>query len=104
MEQILGVGRELARSAGGGHVLVHCHAGVSRSTAATAILLAQDNPGREAEAFAAVARLRPGAWPNARMVDFADDLLERDGRLRAGLRAMQDSRLGRRTGSRWRFF
>jgi predicted protein tyrosine phosphatase len=68
---------------------VHCHAGVSRSTAAAAILLAQRNPGEEAAAFRHVARIRPGAWPNRRMVEIADRLLQRDGRLIDGLRAMR---------------
>ena len=100
---IIAVGRELARSASGGHVLVHCHAGVSRSTAATAILLARESPGREAEAFRTVARLRPGAWPNGRMIDLADALLARQGRLTAGLREMQEARMGGRPRSFWRF-
>ena len=103
VEQIIAVGRELARSASGGHVLVHCHAGVSRSTAATAILLARESPGREAEAFRTVARLRPGAWPNGRMIDLADALLARQGRLTAGLREMQEARMGGRPRSFWRF-
>lgn len=67
------------------HLLIHCHAGVSRSTAAAAILMAQPNPGREEEAFLALLDMRPHAWPNTRMVQFADALLERDGALLAGL-------------------
>jgi len=35
----------------GSHVLVHCHAGVSRSTAAAAILMCQHAPGQEEAAF-----------------------------------------------------
>lgn len=101
LEDLVAIGRELTASAEGGHLLVHCHAGVSRSTAAAAILLAQHNPGREAEAFDTVARLRPGAWPNARMVELADALLERNGALRAGLQAMQQARLGGRLSVDW---
>ena len=71
------------------HVLVHCHAGVSRSTAAAAMLLARDNPGREPDAFAAVRRLRPRSWPNSRMVAIADRLLGRDGALVEALRDHQ---------------
>ena len=90
VEQILAFAAELQAGAGpGAHLLVHCHAGVSRSTAAAAILLAQRNPGKEAEAFRHVARIRPGAWPNRRMVEIADRLMHREGRLIEGLRTMR---------------
>lgn len=69
------------------HLLIHCHAGVSRSTAAAAILMSQHNPGREAEAFAHIARIRPRSWPNSLMVRMADERLGRDGALIEGLRA-----------------
>ena len=87
MRGILNFGETLARHSDAGHLLVHCVAGVSRSTAAAAILMAQKNPGREAEAFLALLELRPRAWPNSRMVELADALLQRRGRLRAGLDA-----------------
>jgi predicted protein tyrosine phosphatase len=68
------------------HLLVHCHAGVSRSTAALAILLARHTaPGDEPAIFARLRRIRPQAWPNSRMVGFADEILGRDGRLVAAL-------------------
>lgn len=67
-------------------LLVHCTAGISRSTAALAILLAQRRPGAEAEAFAAVRATRPRAWPNSLMVALADDLLCAQGRLVRELR------------------
>lgn len=69
------------------HLLIHCHAGVSRSAATAAILLAQFHPGLEDEAFRLVARIRPWNWPNSRMIEFADDLLARQGRLVAAMRA-----------------
>lgn len=68
------------------HLLVHCHAGVSRSTAAMAILLARHLPGREGEAFDRLGGIRAGAWPNSRMIGIADDLLGCGGRLVAALR------------------
>jgi predicted protein tyrosine phosphatase len=98
VEQILAVAGELDRAPGETHLLVHCHAGVSRSTAAAAILLARCNPGRETEAFEAVAQVRPGAWPNRRMVELADDLLGREGRLSAGLSALRAGRARRGWG------
>jgi predicted protein tyrosine phosphatase len=70
-----------------GHILIHCHAGVSRSQAAAAILMAQHAPGREEEAFLRLLELRKHGWPNTRMVEFADQLLKRDGALLAGLLA-----------------
>ena len=68
------------------HLLVHCHAGISRSTAALAILLARKLPGEEAAVFARVREIRPQAWPNSRMVAFADRQLGSGGRLVAALR------------------
>jgi predicted protein tyrosine phosphatase len=67
-------------------LLVHCTAGISRSTAALAILLAQRRPGAEADAFAAVRAARPKAWPNSLMVALADDVLDAQGRLVRELR------------------
>ncbi len=70
-----------------GHVLVHCHAGISRSTAAAAILMSQFTPGNEEEAFLKLLELRKHGWPNTRMVEFADRLLNRRGALMEGLLA-----------------
>ena len=58
------------------HVLVHCHAGISRSTAAAAILMCQHAPGQEEAAFLKLLGMRKHGWPNTRMVEFADTLLE----------------------------
>ena len=78
------------------HLLVHCHAGISRSTAAAAVLMAQFNPGRETEAFLRILDLRPHAWPNTRIVEFADRLLARDGALLEGLVAYRRALLERK--------
>ncbi|MBM3647280.1 MAG: protein-tyrosine-phosphatase [Alphaproteobacteria bacterium] len=69
------------------HVLVHCHAGISRSTAAAAILMCQHAAGQEEAAFLRLLRLRKHGWPNTRMVEFADTLLKRNGALMQGLQA-----------------
>ena len=69
------------------HLLVHCHAGVSRSTAAAAILMAQHAPGQEEAAFLKLLQLRKHGWPNTRMVEFADRLLARNGAMMRGLLA-----------------
>ena len=84
VEALLAIGEEL-EAGDVRHLLIHCHAGVSRSTAAAALLMAQHNPGRESDAFLALLDLRPQAWPNTRMVEIADRLLERRGALKAGL-------------------
>src|SRR5476649_561368 len=51
LETLLAFGRAIEEAGDATHLLIHCHAGVSRSTAAAAILMAQHNPGREADAF-----------------------------------------------------
>ena len=85
VELLLAFGREAA-AAPAPHLLVHCHAGVSRSTASAALILAQAHPERPArDAFDAVARLRPRAWPNLRMVEFGDALLQRNGEIVAAV-------------------
>jgi predicted protein tyrosine phosphatase len=86
--QLLAFGRELGEPAGN-HLLVHCHAGVSRSTAAAALILVQAYPDRPAgDALDAVARIRPRAWPNLRILEFGDALLGRDGEIVAAASAI----------------
>ena len=87
VEQLLSFGRELAK-AKGAHLLVHCHAGVSRSTAAATLILAQARPDRPAEeALQTVVRRRPHAWPNLRILEFGDALLGRRGEIVVAARA-----------------
>ena len=86
IEQLLAFG-ERAHARAGSHILVHCHAGISRSQAAAAILMCQHAPGREEEAFLRLLSLRKHGWPNTRMIEFADKLLKRDGALLRGLQA-----------------
>jgi predicted protein tyrosine phosphatase len=85
VEALLAFGRAIDQAGDATHLLIHCHAGVSRSTAAAALLMAQHNPGREADAFMALLELRAQAWPNTRMVAIADRLLGRNGALAEGL-------------------
>ena len=42
-------------------------------------------PGEEEAAFLKLLELRKHGWPNTRMVEFADRLLERDGAMLRGL-------------------
>lgn len=67
---------------------VHCHAGVSRSTATAYLTLAcRHGAGREADAFAELLDLTEKPWPNRSIVAHADALLGRGGRLLAPLDA-----------------
>jgi predicted protein tyrosine phosphatase len=80
IETILAFGRNLGDDLR--HLLIHCHAGISRSTAAMAMILAQAFPHENEDAIVdRLVRIRPQAWPNSRMIRFADELLGRDGRL-----------------------
>ena len=84
---LLRFGRDMMAEPGEKRLLVHCHAGVSRSTAATTLLLAQAAPKIEAAAIMAeVARRREKAWPNLRMIEIGDALLGRGGSLVAAVR------------------
>jgi predicted protein tyrosine phosphatase len=92
VEAILKFGRELEGQeaySGERHLLIHCHMGISRSTAAMAMLLAQAHPGQDEEAIAErLTAIRPKAWPNSRMIAFADEILSRGGRLTLAARRM----------------
>src|SRR5690242_5587119 len=64
VERLLVFGREVSETPEA-HLLVHCRAGVSRSTAAAALILMQAHPEWPASAaLDAVAAIRPRAWPN----------------------------------------
>lgn len=96
VEALLAFGRDLMRERDA-HLLVHCHMGISRSTAAMAIILAQARPDRPAtEALEEVARIRSKAWPNLRMIEFGDELLGLRGALIAATAARYNYVLARR--------
>lgn len=85
METILDFGRSLG-AADTGHLLIHCHMGVSRSTASMLAILAQAAPDEDEDAlFARLRTIRTQAWPNSVMVAHADAMLGRKGRLTAAL-------------------
>jgi predicted protein tyrosine phosphatase len=85
IEELLAFGQRLP-DGDPGHVLIHCHMGISRSTAAGAILLLQARPDLdEDEALVRIHAIRPNAWPNSLMIRHADHLLGRQGRLVAAL-------------------
>ena len=63
-------------------LVVHCYAGISRSTAAAFVSVCALNPLSEERSIAsALRRASPTATPNLRIVALADRLLGRDGRM-----------------------
>ena len=86
IEQILAFGRTWDERA---PMVVHCFAGLSRSTATAFVLACERNPGADEAAIArALRRASPFATPNPRIVALADDMLRRQGRMLEALQAM----------------
>lgn len=94
LERVLAFGQRLVAEAGPDHhLLVHCHMGISRSTAAMTLILTQARPDRPAvEALAEVVRIRPQAWPNMRMLEIGGDILGRRRELLEGVREVYQRR------------
>ena len=73
--------------------LVHCWAGISRSTAAAYILLCDlHGPGHEDRIARGLRFHAPHAQPNRLMIRHADRLLAREGRMIAAVEAMGEAR------------
>jgi predicted protein tyrosine phosphatase len=67
-------------------LVVHCYAGISRSTASAFASVCALNPHRDEESIAlALRRASPTATPNIRIVSLADRLLGRKGRMVAAI-------------------
>jgi len=67
-------------------LVIHCYAGVSRSTAGAFVSACALNPRRaETEIARDIRRLSPTATPNIRIVTLADQMLGRDGRMVAAI-------------------
>lgn len=70
-------------------LVIHCYAGISRSTAAAFIAACALRPDRnEAEIARELRQASPSATPNRRLVAVADALLGRDGRMVAAIAAI----------------
>jgi predicted protein tyrosine phosphatase len=70
-------------------LVIHCWAGISRSTAAAYIAACALNPRLdESELAAALRAASPSATPNARLVALADDRLGRAGRMARAIAAI----------------
>lgn len=70
-------------------LLIHCWAGISRSTAAAYIALCLFNPAVSEETLAQLLRRQaPEATPNGLLVALGDKLLEREGRMSRAIEAI----------------
>lgn len=96
--RVLALGRDLlAEPAATAHLLVHCHAGISRSTACMALILAQALPEQPADAVLKLVHdLREKAWPNLRLIEIGDAMLGRRGTLVAAAHALHRLQIERR--------
>jgi len=66
----------------GAPMVVHCYAGISRSTAGAFVTICALNPRRDEAAIARALRdASPTATPNLRIVRIADQMLGRNGRM-----------------------
>ncbi len=97
VEQLLAFGRDLDREPqADAHLLVHCHAGVSRSSASMGLLVAQALPRQPGKAiFAEILRVRPRIWPNLRIVELGDRALGRNGDLVAAAHGVYRAQIAR---------
>ena len=85
MQAILDFGRG---HSGQRPMLIHCWAGISRSSAAAFAMVCDRNPGFERDVATELRRRAPAVTPNRLMVALADDLLQRDGRMIAAIEAI----------------
>lgn len=96
--RVLALGRDLlAEPVSTAHLLVHCHAGISRSTACMALVLAQALPEQPADTVLNLVHdLREKAWPNLRIMEIGDAMLGRGGTLVEATHALHRLQIERR--------
>jgi predicted protein tyrosine phosphatase len=74
-------------------LVIHCYAGISRSTAGAFISACALNPGRDEKAIARAIRTSSAtAMPNVMLVSHADRILGRGGRMIAAVKALGPGR------------
>ncbi|HEX4140246.1 MAG TPA: hypothetical protein VHY09_07855 [Candidatus Methylacidiphilales bacterium] len=67
-------------------ILIHCRAGISRSTAIACAITAQHSPpGEEKHAVEHIRSIRPLMLPNFLIIKLADEILQRQGKLVAAV-------------------
>jgi predicted protein tyrosine phosphatase len=92
VERVLNFGRSWNRAA---PMVIHCYAGISRSTASAFAIACALNPSRSETQIARCIRdASPTAYPNRLIVTHADQLLGRGGRM---VRALDDMGPGNMT-------
>jgi len=70
-------------------MVVHCWAGISRSTASAFAIACERNPhADELKIALSMRKASPSAFPNRRIVALADDILDRRGRMLEAVEAM----------------
>ena len=101
VQQLLAFGRDLlAEPPGSANLLVHCHMGISRSTAAMLLTIAQALPDASAKTLAdTILAIRPQAWPNLLITEMGDEELGRGGKLVEAVADLYRERL--RQEPRW---
>lgn len=87
VESLLDFARRWDRAA---PAVIHCYAGISRSTAAAYIIAAALAPERDEHEMAQALRtVAPSATPNPRLIAVADELLGRRGRMIEAIAAIR---------------
>jgi predicted protein tyrosine phosphatase len=85
-------------------ILIHCYAGISRSTATAFVTACVHNPGCDEEEIALALRAAsPAAWPNRRIVALADAELGRGGRMLRAIETIGPGRLWEDMGDNFPF-
>ena len=91
VREILEFGKELDE---GASLVIHCLAGISRSTAAALALLVQEHGvDKIKECVDMLLDIRPQCYPNPIMIRYADKLLGADGALIAEVKILNNSAL-----------
>ena len=86
VEEVLAFARDWDETA---PLVVHCWAGISRSTASAFAIACERNPhADELKIALAMRKASPSAFPNRRIVALADDILGRQGRMVEAVEAM----------------
>ena len=81
IQAALSFGHRIAQETGGS-ILIHCHAGISRSSALALAIIAQRlGEGKEEEAVHQLERINPNCRPNKSLVWMTDELLGRNRKL-----------------------
>jgi predicted protein tyrosine phosphatase len=93
--QLLRFGGAMMASKSPIKLLAHCHAGVSRSSAAAILVLTAAQSGAPEQALARLLSIAPNAWPNLRMIELGDALIGCKGRLISAVRDHYASMLER---------